>query len=318
MLGLLAAGWFTAHAAPPVPGESNTAQVRKTIQQAIPFIEEKGVDWIEDKNCVSCHRVSTMVWSLSLARAKGFTVSDELDKWIDWSVKVSLGKNDKGKIVGHGNKEGVAQLLLGLGDLPAAKRSKLVALLPNAQRADGSWKPGGQLPGQKRALPETSNVSTMWHTLALRGAANEKTATVAAKALKSIRKSAPGKSTEWHALRLLLALQSEDKVERVKFIKSLRRQQNTDGGWGWMIGGKSDALGTGLALYALQRAGVNRTDAALARARKFLLTTQRKDGAWPVHGTKEKKKNSVQKTATYWGTTWAVIALATGLPRQPE
>lgn len=307
------AGIFWVDAAAPT-----SAQIRKTIQRAIPFVEEKGVNWIEKKDCVSCHRVSTMVWSLSLARAKGFKVSDELDEWIDWSVKKSLAKNDKGKIIGHGNKEGVAQLLLGMGDLSAAKRGQLVALLPNAQLADGSWKPGGQLPGQKRPLPETSSVSTLWLALALLESANVQAAAVAVKAIESVEKSAAGKSTEWYALRLMIAVQSEEKVARAKFIKSLRQQQNADGGWGWMVGEESDALGTGMAMYALQRAGLDHHDATLSRAQQFLIGTQGKNGSWPVRGTKAKKKKSVQETSTYWGTTWAVIALGTGLPQRPE
>jgi hypothetical protein len=36
-------------------------EVRAAIQRSIPYIEEKGVWWIETKKCVSCHRVGTML-----------------------------------------------------------------------------------------------------------------------------------------------------------------------------------------------------------------------------------------------------------------
>ena len=291
-----------------VNSSATEKQTRQAIERAIPFIEEEGVNWIEKRNCVSCHRINTMVWSLSLARAKGFAVSDELDEWIDWSVKASLGKNDKGKIVGHLNKEGVAQLMYGL-DLPKSKSDQLAALLPNAQREDGTWKPGGQLPGQKRPVTETSLTSTQWIALV----ADDKTA---ARALPAIAKSAPGKSTEWYVLQLLLAVKADDAKARAQAAKALLAHQHEDGGWGWLTADPSDALGTGLALYALQRAGHAPNDKPLAKARAFLLKTQRKDGSWPVRGTKAKKKKSVEETAVYWGTTWAVIALANGLPTQ--
>ncbi len=42
-------------------------------------------------------------------------------------MKASLRKNEKGKIVGHLNKEGLAQLLYGL-DLPKARQNRLIAL----------------------------------------------------------------------------------------------------------------------------------------------------------------------------------------------
>ena len=77
-----------------------------------------------------------------------------------------IQQNDKGKIVGQLNKEGVAQLLVGLPQLSKAKRAKLAALLPHDQRKDGTWKPGGQLPGQKRPIAETSIVSETMDRLA--------------------------------------------------------------------------------------------------------------------------------------------------------
>ena len=43
------------------------------------------------------------------------------------------------------------------------------------------------------------------------------------------------------------------------------------------------------------------------------MTTQRADGSWPVRGTKAKKRNSLEDTAVYWGTTWATLALVTSL-----
>lgn len=46
----------------------------------------------------------------------------------------------------------------------------------------------------------------------------------------------------------------------------------------------------------------------------FLVETQRDDGSWAVKGTKEKKKDNVEETAVYWGTTWAAIALLETLP----
>lgn len=294
--------------APVVNSSATEKQTRQAIERAIPFIEEEGVNWIEKRNCVSCHRINTMVWSLSLAKARGFTVSDELEEWIDWSVKASLGKNDKGKIVGHLNKEGVAQLLYGL-DLPEAQQVRLTKLLPNAQREDGTWKPGGQLPGQKRPPTETSITSTQWITLV----ADVKTA---ARALPAIAKSDPGKSTEWHVLNLLLSVKAGNAKVRAEATQALLKHQHADGGWGWLTADPSDALGTGLALYALQRAGHAPNDKPLAKARAFLLKTQLEDGSWAVRGTKAKKKKSVEETAVYWGTTWAVIALANGLPTE--
>ncbi|WP_197995838.1 prenyltransferase/squalene oxidase repeat-containing protein [Gimesia algae] len=301
--------------------QPTTVQIRETVQRSIPFIEEKGLWWIEEKKCVTCHRVGNMVWSLQAAKQSGFTVSDRLAEWRQWSIDKSLAENDKGKITGLGNKEGVAQLLLSMdqaenGAAQKETRNKLAAILLEDQQPDGAWKAGGQLPFQKRPAAETNAVSTMWLTLALLAEGkNEASAPVMTNALKFIQTSSPGKSVEWYALRLLLAVQTGETEVRDQLVKQLRSQQHADGGWGWMVTDDSDALGTGLALYALVSAGVDRQDPVIKGAQQFLVSTQRDDGSWPVHGTKEKKKASVQETAVYWGTTWAVIGLVESLPR---
>lgn len=296
-------------------------QVQEAVQRSIPYIQERGAWWIEEKKCVSCHRVNTMVWSLNAARRNGFAVSDNLDEWLKWAVDSSLSTNDKGKVVGLGNKEGVAQLVLSL-DRNAdqdGSRGELAALLLDGQQPDGSWKPGGQLPSQKRPKSETASVSTMWLTLALvNEGPKEQAAPAVQRAMKFIKQSPPGKSTEWYAVQLLLAAQRNDRTSRDQFVNELRKQQQADGGWGWLVGQKSDALGTGMAMYALARAGVNREDPSIKQAQQFLVSTQGDDGSWTVQGTKAKKKDHVQETAVYWGTTWAALGLMASLPDLPK
>ena len=119
-------------------------EVRAAIQRSIPYIEEKGVWWIDTKKCVSCHRVGTMLWSLSAAQQKGFRVSDRLEEWLNWSLDTSLSKNDKGKIVGAGNKDGLVQLLLTRHHVEStdARResyARFAAIISNDQEQDGSW-----------------------------------------------------------------------------------------------------------------------------------------------------------------------------------
>jgi squalene cyclase len=287
-----------------------TRQIRDAVQRSIPFIQKKGVWWIDKKNCVSCHRVNNMIWSLGEARRNGFEVSDQLDEWVKWATDSSLSKNEKGTIVGLGNKEGVAQLLLAPGTETADERKELAALLLDGQQADGSWPPGGQLPSQKRPAPETAAVSTMWITLALtRHGDSEESNAAVKKAMQYVAKSPAGTSIEWHTTRLLLAVEQKDHPARDRIVETIRERQQADGGWAWRLGGASDALGTGLAVHALTHAGFKPADPSIRRARDYLLKTQRKDGSWAVNGTKSKKKGSVQETATYWGTTWAGLAL---------
>lgn len=155
----------------------------------------------------------------------------------------------------------------------------------------------------------------MWlaYTLLKEGETTENP--VIEKALAFSKSSPAGKSIEWYVIRLLLAVQTNNATLRDAMIEQLRSLQKPDGGWGWMTADESDALGTGMAVYALLRAGTERTDTTIQRAQQFLVSTQRKDGSWPVKGTKAKKKGSIQETAVYWGTCWAVIGLVESLPQ---
>jgi len=302
---------------------TTASQIRETIARAVPYVEERGDWWITEKKCVSCHRTGVMVWSLAAARRREFAVSERLDEWLAWSIGNSLAETD-GKIAGAANQEGVAQLLLARDlDEGAASRAesydRLTEVILEGQEPDGSWKPDGQLPSQKRALSETTDVSTMWLALALSDrepGEKDRAATEAAveNALEHLASSPPGKSSEWYSARLLLAARTGDVTTADTIAKRLRDEQQADGGWSWTLGEKSDALATGLALYALLRAGTERDDEAVRNAQRFLVDTQQPDGSWPVNGTKAKKKDSIEETAVYWGTSWALLALVESLP----
>jgi len=90
--------------------------------------------------------------------------------------------------------------------------------------------------------------------------------------------------------------------------------QQPDGGWGWLWADKSDAFGTGLALYALAEAGVPRSHSAIERAWKFLIETQNHDGSWTVNGTKTAHKDKPHPMSGFWGSTWALLGLSRSLP----
>lgn len=75
----------------------------------------------------------------------------------------------------------------------------------------------------------------------------------------------------------------------------LLRAQNSDGGWGYRVGGMSYVEPTAAVLRVL-------TDAtARARGRDFLLALQHPDGGWGI---------AARDTESGWMTAWAVYALA--------
>ncbi len=278
---------------------------RIAIQKAIPYLENKGEAWIREKKCVSCHQVNSMLWALSLSKSKGFEVNPKLAEWKNWAVDESLRQAKEGKSIGRSNKEGVAQLLLGLPSITHKKRAQLHEILSKDRRKDGTWKAGGQLPEQKRPPHETDMVSTMW--IALSNPEN-----ASPESIYALDSDKPAKSVEWYALRILLS-ERIGGSKTSSSLDSLLKSQNSDGGWGWLLRDSSDALGTGLALYALQKINDPKNREAISKAQEFLNSSQSPNGTWLVRGTKKKKMRNFEETSTYWGTAWAVIALASSL-----
>jgi squalene-hopene/tetraprenyl-beta-curcumene cyclase len=164
-------------------GEDNgpkTAEVRKAIERSLPFLEEKGVAWIKQKRCVTCHQTAFLVWTHNEAERRGFPVDRrKVNEWTNWALLHALTLSDAPPL-GDDDENGddtLSQLILGR-DLTPEKpgggmkdtyspstswydpyESVLKNLL-KVQNKDGSWRPGGQS-GNPDAIP------TAWAVLAL-------------------------------------------------------------------------------------------------------------------------------------------------------
>ena len=322
--------------APPSPtasAASEAANARDIIKNALPFIEKQGQKWMNDKKCVTCHHSTFMTWSLNRASEHGFPVEKQsLSEWNEWTrnFRNIQGKNNKdfetepAEVAFQRSSDVVAQLLLGrpayADNVPSEEQqwsSEMADHLLTGQQPDGNWKAGGQLPLQKRSVQETEEVSTLWslYALLLFNIQDERLSTADSKAATWLNPQTVGESTEWWAVKLLWARKRGDSEVADACREKLIQTQHDDGGWGWLLTDESDALGTGIAMYALQHDGVTFAEPVIANAVSFLRTTQNKDGSWSVKGTKKAKKNRVEATATYWGTCWAVISLLETLPK---
>lgn len=339
LLCIAAAGVPAARGAESLALDQATAE---SVQRAIPYLQKEGASWIEKRGCVSCHQVPFMLWSLASAQANGFDVDlDQLRKWQDWSVQVaSFVKPEQKADVDvdktlSSNIDTMHALLLAIDhdqvsrgiseDSDESWRESFASALVANQNADGTWNPCGQLPMQKRPKRETTQVTTLWTLIALAGQDIDSYNRDAA--LGQTENEQPV-STEWWVARLLLA-QTRDEKTTNSLRGNLVSMQHSDGGWGWLSSEPSDALATGMALYAIrktadapgsnQESGANRESNAnqesdthqesIDAAIRFLVSTQSDDGSWRVPGTKQTTRKKPTPTSNYWGTAWAVIGL---------
>lgn len=289
-----------------------------TAAKAVDFLRNKGQTWITNQGCVSCHQVPAMLWSLHASARHDLAVSgDELERWTHWSTDpVNFVKPAQKKEVNvdetlAGNIDTMAALMLAIPDQgDASWRNQFADKLCSEQAKDGSWKACGQLPAQKRPRQETTQATTLWVTLALLRHGAESFDVDAA--IRFADKGPPATSTEWFAVRTLVAAQRNSN-QLDAMLKSLLDHQNSDGGWGWITSADSDALATGIALYALGETGVTESP-EINKARQFLESTQLDSGSWKVPGTKKSAKEKPTATANYWGTAWAVVGLLSTAP----
>ncbi|MBT4692750.1 MAG: hypothetical protein HOB73_05360 [Planctomycetaceae bacterium] len=284
--------------------------LKQSIESAIPYIQQNAQVWIDQKKCVSCHQVPFGLWSTQVAKNAGHKIDEELfqkqSKWAlefcDSNLNAKTMKRD-----GAGTDTIYQMLLSGIAATEPDTTDSLATLLTTLQEPDGSFKPAGQLPSQKRPVLETTHVSTGWAAIMYNDIGSKQYQGTVDNALKYSMSDFRGDSTEWLAVKSILDQQQQSKTESAALARLLESQQD-DGGWGWDHTSNSDAIATGVALYALSRCGGTYQD-AIDEARTFLIRTQSDDGNWIVPSTKKARHNKPGATSNYWGTCWAVIGL---------
>lgn len=108
-------------------------------------------------------------------------------------------------------------------------------------------------------------------------------------------------------------------AERSRLVRQLTKLQRSDGGWSQTEDRDSDAFATGQTLAALHRAGLNSDNSAVHKGIDFLLRTQTPDGTWPMNSRPNPetgKPAELLNPITYAATAWAVLGLATQVPRK--
>ncbi|MEZ5387820.1 MAG: hypothetical protein R3F13_20110, partial [Prosthecobacter sp.] len=69
-----------------VATSAGAEEALEIAKRSLPFLKEKGLAWIEDRKCTSCHQIPAMLWSLNSAARAGLDLErKETTEWTPWA-----------------------------------------------------------------------------------------------------------------------------------------------------------------------------------------------------------------------------------------
>jgi hypothetical protein len=301
-----------------------SSQVATAIDRGLSFLTTDALAWKKDHHCVSCHHASLVVWSMREAKARGHAVDEgvlaELTRWVAESGDGKNGGPRPASVPQAANSKAI-HFALALGADPAPEAVSQTALKQLLGTVTSDQADGGRWFAWPETRPPIFGASDESLT-ALAGLA----LLPAAKSGDSAAKAALDKAARWlvettsdddpqsTAMRLVLWRRLDRKPEECQpLVDRILTRQNADGGWSQSPDMASDAWATGQALYALAIDGFTADRPAIARARAFLIRSQRDDGSWPMTSRPVKPGGEGSKSLipiTAAGSAWAVLGLA--------
>ena len=313
---------------------SAAEDMRAAVEKGLRRLEKGAANYVQRRQCFSCHHQATAMSALASAQARGFKVDRaRLPEQVAFTLGAYRPKKAdilKGRAIPGGNTEAAYALfaLERAGHRPDETTSLLVQYLVKRQRPDGSW------PALAKRPPLEGSRFTN-NALALRALkfygprAEGGTAELRSKVEEAFRKgrawllaSSP-KDTEDRMYRLRgLVAAGADRKEIDEARAQLIKEQHADGSWSQLPGLEGDAYATAGVLLALREAGVAPRESVYQKGVKFLLATQKEDGSWFVptrtrpfqvffdNGDPHGKSQFISFAAT----GWAVLALLETFP----
>lgn len=122
----------------PAVSQPTDAAVREAVSRSLPFLEQGGVEWMNNRGCMSCHHVPFLLWSHRAAQARGLTIdAKKLAEWEEWCRKDSLSHRnlfrlqtyDLGQVEAAKLPETVREKLKPLIEQPFQTEAEFVAKL---------------------------------------------------------------------------------------------------------------------------------------------------------------------------------------------
>ena len=308
------------------------------VTRALPIIQRSAASFASQRACVSCHHNSLAVFTLRLAQQRCFSVDsktlDAVEARTFRELRNANAFDDAVQVANLSDPTPNDSYLLmaarAAGVRPDLTTGVYARRIARWQREDGHWITSDFRP------PHSSSVFTATAT-AVRAVQTYLPDESSALRIESVRRArewlvnTPPRSTEDSAFRVMGLVWADASPEEIGAAgRELIGRQRSDGGWSQRPGYDSDAYSTGEALYALRQASVATSDSTWQKGLKFLVSTQARDGTWRVR-TRMISPATVSpeyfttgfpygkdEFLSYAGSSWAVMALMSGLPESPR
>jgi ankyrin repeat protein len=308
--------------------------IASAIQASLPLIQRADAAFVPKAACVSCHNNSFAAMAVSAARKSGFQVDEQTSAQ---QVKANVFGLEKLRDYLH---QGfftpvedtfgpfvVANILIGLdaeGYKSDLNTDAVAMYLKSHQTSDGDWPYAIADTRPPICSDYIAQTAVSMRALQLYAPKADKAAydqaIQQAAAWMAKVQSTNNEDRSYRLLGLAWAGMYQDATH--KTMQELLARQRPDGGWSDLDSMESSAYATGQSLFALQTAGLPRSDAAYQRGVKFLLSTQQEDGSWYVKSRAMALQpyfdagfpHGFDQWISAAGTNWATIALSQASP----
>jgi len=300
--------------------------VKQAIEKGLRRLDEGAGKYVTRKACFSCHHQALTMHALHMAKQRGFSINEDREReQIAFTLKSFSGKLDavrKGtKVEGGNTMAGYALFALeGVEHKKDDVTDALVEYLLVRQKPDGSWP--AIMPRPPTEGSSFTNTALTIRALKVYAAKSEQRDKAIEKGRDWLWKHAP-KDTEDRVFLLRGLVSAEADARKIAEVRDgLVKDQRKDGSWSQTAKLAGDAYATATVLLALRVAGMETEDEVYQRGVRYLLQTQKADGAWIV----ETRSDPVQvffdngdpggksQFISFATTGWAVLALLETIP----
>jgi len=274
------------------PDNKKHTEINSAISKSMVLLQSSSHEFLENAAvCHSCHNQGIGVVAFSLAKEKGFDISDHtINEALD-STYSFWNKSSNNQTLAE-NSDPVAIIMTGNYDLWAlaashSKTSKTIDLLARnimrKQMYDGSWvSPGQRPPLEYYSFTATAltvkNIQSYMPSIL-----HDEVKQRIAKARAWLINTKPEANEEKVFQLLGLTWCNADEHFIAQQAGKLLAAQQEDGGWSQLDSLQTDSYATGQSLYALNQSGqLAVTAPAYQKGIDFLLRTQLADGSWHV------------------------------------